>query len=49
MADLVNVLAREDVHPEDTAGPQLPLKEAAKAYDLADKGQVGKVGVVFED
>ena len=49
MADLVNVLAREDVHPEATAGPQLPLKEAAKAYDLADKGQVGKVCIVFED
>ncbi len=47
LSDLAEVLARMDVHPEATGGPQLPLAQAAKAYDLADKGQTGKVCVVF--
>jgi len=38
-----------NVHPEATGGPQLPLSDAAKAYDLADKGQTGKVCIVFEE
>ena len=45
--DSAEVLARMDVHPEATGGPQLPLAQAAKAYDLADKGQTGKVCIVF--
>lgn len=49
LADLAEVLARLNVHPEATGGPRLPLSDAAKAYDLADKGQTGKVCIVFED
>ena len=47
IADLAEVLARNGVHPEATGGPQLRLSQAAKAYDLADKGQTGKVCIVF--
>ncbi len=47
LSDLAEVLARQQVHPEKTGGPQLPLSQAAKAYDLADKGQTGKVCIVF--
>jgi threonine dehydrogenase-like Zn-dependent dehydrogenase len=47
LAELAEVLGRLDVHPEATAGPKLPLAEAARAYELADKGQTGKVCIVF--
>ncbi len=47
LSDLAEILARQQVHPEKTGGPQLPLAQAAKAYDLADKGQTGKVCIVF--
>lgn len=47
LADLANHLARLDVHPESTCGPKLPLARAAEAYELADKGQTGKVCIVF--
>lgn len=47
MADLAEFLGRQDLHPERTAGPTLPLPEAARAYDLADKGHTGKVCIVF--
>ena len=45
--DVQKALARRNVHPEATGGPQLPLVKAAKAYDLANKGQTGKVCIVF--
>lgn len=48
MSDLAAALSRANVHPEATAGPKLPLDEAAKAYDLADHGQTAKVCIVFE-
>lgn len=47
LAQLAELLARLDLHPEATGGPRLPLAEAAKAYDLADQGQTGKVSIVF--
>ncbi len=47
MADLARLLSRLDIHPDATAGPTLPLAEAAKAYELADQGQTGKVCIVF--
>ena len=47
LAQLAEILSRMEVHPESTGGPKLTLSEAAKAYDLADKGQTGKVCVVF--
>lgn len=48
MSDLAQALSRADVHPEATAGPKLPLDDAAKAYDLADKGQTAKVCIVYD-
>ena len=49
LIELAEILGRLDVHPEATGGPKLPLSEAPKAYDLADKAQTGKVCIVFED
>jgi threonine dehydrogenase-like Zn-dependent dehydrogenase len=48
MEDLVEHLDRWGVHPEITCTERLPLDDAAKAYDLADKGQTGKVCIVFD-
>ena len=42
-------LDRWGVHPELIGTHRLPLKEAAKAYELAAGGQTGKVCIVFED
>ena len=47
LADLAEILGRFDIHPEATAGPLLPLSEASRAYDIADKAQEGKVAIVF--
>jgi len=47
--DLVQRLARWKLHPEVTCTHQLPLKEAAQAYQLADEGQCGKVCIVMAD
>jgi len=49
LEDLVERLARWGLHPEKTCTHKLSLSEAAQAYDLADKGQTGKVCIVFED
>lgn len=49
LAQLAEFLARLDLHPEATGGPQLPLSEAARAYELADGGQTGKVCIVFDE
>jgi threonine dehydrogenase-like Zn-dependent dehydrogenase len=48
LSDLAQHLARVGIHPETTCGPRLPLAQAAEAYDLADKGQTGKVCIVFD-
>jgi threonine dehydrogenase-like Zn-dependent dehydrogenase len=48
MEDLVEHLDRWGVHPEITCTERLRLDDAAKAYDLADKGQTGKVCIVFD-
>jgi threonine dehydrogenase-like Zn-dependent dehydrogenase len=48
LQDLVEHLDRWNVHPEITCTERLPLDQAAKAYDLADKGQTGKVCLVFD-
>ncbi|HOD84205.1 MAG: Sorbitol dehydrogenase [Planctomycetes bacterium ADurb.Bin126] len=49
LEDLVERLDRWGIHPEVTCTHRLPLSEAAKAYNLADKGQTGKVCIVFEE
>ena len=47
LQDLVEHLDRWNIHPEVTCTERLPLQQAAAAYDLADKGQTGKVCIVF--
>ena len=47
LEELVAHLDRWGLHPEATCTHRLPLAEAAKAYDLADKGQTGKVCIIF--
>lgn len=49
LGDLMERLDRWGIHPEDICSDKLPLAEAAKAYELADNGQTGKVCIVFED
>jgi 2-desacetyl-2-hydroxyethyl bacteriochlorophyllide A dehydrogenase len=49
LEDLIERLDRWNIHPEKTCTHKLPLEEAAKAYDLADKAQTGKVCIVFND
>lgn len=48
MHELAERLARWNIHPEITVTHKFPLERAAEAYDVADKGQAGKVAIVFE-
>ena len=48
MAELVERLARWNLHPEVTVTHRFPLEDAAKAYRLADEGRSGKVVITFE-
>jgi threonine dehydrogenase-like Zn-dependent dehydrogenase len=48
MSELTERLARWNIHPEITVTHEFPLEKAAEAYDVADKGQSGKVAIVFE-
>lgn len=47
--ELVERLDRWRIHPDRICTHKLPLSEAAKAYELADKGQCGKVCIVFDE
>ena len=49
LEELVANLDRWGLHPDVTSTERLPLTKAAKAYDLADKGQTGKVCIVFDE
>jgi len=49
LADLLERLDRWGLHPQKTVTHRLPLAEAAEAYRLADRGQDGKICIVFED
>jgi threonine dehydrogenase-like Zn-dependent dehydrogenase len=49
LEELVERLQRWNLHPDVTCTHRLPLEKAAKAYDLADKGQVGKVAICFDE
>jgi len=51
LEELVLFLDRRGLRPETTSTPDvfLPLSQAARAYDLADKGRTGKVCIVFDD
>ena len=49
LEELIERLQRWGLHPDVTCTHRLPLEKAAKAYDLADKGQVGKVAICFDE
>jgi threonine dehydrogenase-like Zn-dependent dehydrogenase len=49
LEELVERLDRWGLHPEATCTHRLPLAKAARAYDLADKGQTGKVAICFDE
>ena len=49
LEELVERLDRWGLRPDVTCTHRLPLEKAAKAYDLADKGQVGKVAICFDE
>lgn len=48
MEELVERLARWDLHPERTVTHRFPLDEASEAYRVADSGQSGKVALVMD-
>jgi threonine dehydrogenase-like Zn-dependent dehydrogenase len=48
MAELVERLKRQGLHPEVTVTHRFKLEEAAEAYRLADAGKSGKVVITFD-
>ena len=48
MDKLAERLGRWDLHPEKTVTHRFTLEQAAEAYDVADKGQSGKVVITWE-
>jgi len=48
MAELLDRLVRWNLHPEVVVTERFPLEQAAEAYQVADGGDSGKVGIVFE-
>ena len=46
MAELLERLARWDLHPERVVTDRFGLADAARAYEVADAGRGGKVGIV---
>ncbi|HVL32792.1 MAG TPA: alcohol dehydrogenase, partial [Actinomycetota bacterium] len=48
MQELVERLVRWELHPERIVTERFPLEEAARAYEVADGGGSGKVGIVME-
>jgi len=48
MEELVERLSLWNLHPEKTVTHRFTLDQAAEAYDVADKGQSGKVTIVYD-
>jgi threonine dehydrogenase-like Zn-dependent dehydrogenase len=48
MAELLERLARWDLHPDGLVTDTFALEDAASAYEVADAGRSGKVGIVME-
>ncbi|WP_203567762.1 zinc-dependent alcohol dehydrogenase family protein [Aestuariimicrobium ganziense] len=46
--ELLENLVRWNLHPEVVVTHRLPLSEAARAYDLADRGEGGKICITFD-
>ncbi|NLX36002.1 MAG: alcohol dehydrogenase catalytic domain-containing protein [Chloroflexi bacterium] len=49
MEDLVAFLAERELHPEQIVTHRFGLAEISAAFDLMDKGQCGKVAILFDD
>ena len=49
MEELVELLVRWGIHPEDLITHEFPLERAGEAYALMASGQCGKVAVTFDD
>ena len=47
MAELLDRLDRWGLHPETVVSDTFALSEASEAYELADSGVSGKVGIVW--
>jgi threonine dehydrogenase-like Zn-dependent dehydrogenase len=48
MSDLAERISRWGIHPDITVTDRFPLSKASEAYALADKGQSGKIVIVFD-
>jgi threonine dehydrogenase-like Zn-dependent dehydrogenase len=48
MEELLEHLVRWDLHPERIVTHRFPLDQADEAYRVADRGDAGKVCIVFE-
>jgi threonine dehydrogenase-like Zn-dependent dehydrogenase len=49
MSELFERLDRWGVHPEKLVTTRLPLSEAARGYQMSDRGEAGKVCFVLDD
>lgn len=49
MEELLENLVRWRLHPEVVVTHRLPLSEAGRAYEIADRGEGGKVCIVFDE
>jgi threonine dehydrogenase-like Zn-dependent dehydrogenase len=49
MEELLELLVRWDLHPEEVVTHRYALSDAGAAYQVADAGQSGKVTLVMED
>jgi threonine dehydrogenase-like Zn-dependent dehydrogenase len=49
MEDLVELLVRWNLHPEETVTHRFTLEQAREAYELFDSGQSGKVAIVWDE
>ena len=49
MEELLELLVRWELHPEEVVTHRYPLSDAGAAYQVADAGQSGKVTIVMED
>lgn len=49
MQELLDNLVRWDLHPEVVVSDTFGLADAARAYEIADAGASGKIGIVWDD
>ena len=49
MAELLERLVRWNVHPDKVVSDTFAIADAARAYEIADAGASGKIGIVWPD